>query len=71
MVRTWFHLLMEIIQQGKALVVSATETGGCGIGSMTCPPPPLTQLSLVWTRALLLGKPGLTVRKLRNQTGSK
>lgn len=31
---------MEIVQQGKALVISATETGGRGIGSMTCPPPP-------------------------------
>lgn len=50
---------MEIIQQGKALAVSAAETGGRGIGSMTCPLPPLTQLSLVWTVVLLLCKPGL------------
>lgn len=50
---------MEIIQQGKTLLLSATETGRCDIGSMTCPPPPLTQPSLVWTVDLSLCKRGL------------
>lgn len=62
---------MEIIQQGKVLVVSAAETGGHGIGNMTCLPPPLIQLSLVWTVALLLCKPGLAIWKQTHNIGSK
>lgn len=62
---------MEIIQQSKVLVVSAADTVGRGIGSMTCPPPPLIQLSLVWTVALLLCKPDLAVWKQTHNIGSK
>lgn len=69
MVSTSFHLLMEIIQHGEALAVSAA--GGCGIGSMTRPPPPLTQFSSVRTAALLLCRPGLVVGEQTRKTGSK
>lgn len=53
---------MEIIQRGKALAASAPEAGGRSTSSVTCPPPPLAQLSLVWA-VVLLCEPALMAQK--------